>query len=114
MPYVIRDENGAIAKASTRAIPGAELLPHGDPALLNFIQARGVDPAVIEVALNELRRTDSDMARVVEDLITALLRKNVLKMTDFPKAVQDRVALRVRLRSQIAEAYDRATANKAP
>ncbi len=113
MPFIFRDpETKAITKATIRQVPGAEFLPHSNPELVAFMASRGVDTALIHTALDELKRTDMDMSRAVEDVITALLKKNILKMTDLPKAVQDRIALRVRMRVQIAEAYDRATASR--
>lgn len=109
MPYVIRDESGKVTKISVRAIPGAEILPHDHKDILGFMGDRGVPTDLISEALGELRRTDNEMSRAVEDVITALLKKNILKMTDLPKAVQDRIAFRVRMRMQIQEAYDRAS-----
>ncbi|MBI1272680.1 MAG: hypothetical protein GC131_01155 [Alphaproteobacteria bacterium] len=113
MPYIIRDKDGNITKASVRMIPNADFLPHTDAKLKAFVESRGVKLADIEGSLEELRRTDLDMSRAVEDVITALLKKNILKMTDLPKAVQDRIALRVKMRALIAEAYDRASDSKA-
>lgn len=113
MPYIFRDpESKAITKATIRQVPGAEFVPHSNPELLAFMASRGIDSALIQNSLDELKRTDMDMSRAVEDVITALLKKNILKMTDLPKAVQDRIALRVKMRVQIAEAYDRATATR--
>ncbi len=113
MPYVFRDAaTQAIAKASIRQVPGAEFLPHNHPELVEFMNNRGVDVTLVNTALDELRRTDLDMSRAVEDVITALLKKNILKMSDLPKAVQDRIALRVKMRVQIAEAYDRASTSR--
>ena len=60
-----------------------------------------------------MRRTDNEMARAVEDIIMVLLKKNVLKMSDMPKAVQDRMALRVKLRMLIQDVYDQASGSKA-
>ncbi len=88
-------------------------MPHNHPELLEFMSGRGVDVTQVNAALDELRRTDLDMSRAVEDVITALLKKNILKMSDFPKAVEDRIALRVKMRLQIADAYDRASSNRA-
>lgn len=114
MPYVFRDATThAISKASIRLVPGAEFLPHNHPELIEFMGNRGVDVTLVNTALDELRRTDMDMSRAVEDVITALLKKNILKMSDLPKAVQDRIALRVKMRVQIAEAYDRASSSRA-
>jgi hypothetical protein len=113
MPYIFRDEHGKVTKASARAIHGAELVPHNHPEVVEFLKSRGQDPKHIEEALTELRRTDVEMSRAIEDVIMALLKKNILKLTDMPKAVQDRMALRVKLRLQIQEVYDQASGAKA-
>lgn len=109
MPYVIRDDHGKVVKASARSIMGAELLPHNNPEIVEFLKTHGQDPKQVEDALGELRRTDAEMSRAVEDVIMALLKKNILKMTDMPKAVQDRMALRVKMRVLIQEIYDQAS-----
>jgi hypothetical protein len=109
MPYVLRDADGKVSKISARSLPGADILSHDHADVVAFMQARGVATDQIADALNELRRTDNEMSRAVEDVITALLKKNILKMTDLPKAVQDRIAFRVRMRLQIQDAYDRAS-----
>src|SRR5271154_5085263 len=113
MPYILRDEKGAIHKASARSMVSAELLPHSHPDVVAFLKSRGQDPKHVEEALAELRRTDNEMARAVEDVIMVLLKKNVLKMSDLPKAVQDRMALRVKMRVLIQDIYDQASGAKA-
>lgn len=112
MPYLLRDESGKVAKVSARALHGGDLVPHNHPEVVAFLQARGHDPKQIEEALSELRRTDMEMSRAVEDVIMVLLKKNVLKMSDLPKAVQDRMALRVKLRVTIQDIYDQASGAK--
>ncbi|MBI3419862.1 MAG: hypothetical protein HY053_07010, partial [Proteobacteria bacterium] len=97
------------AKVSARSIPGAAVLPHDHPDILKFLEARNISPSLVTEAIGELRRTDNEMSRAVEDIITALLKKNILKMNDLPKAVQDRIAHRVRMRIQIQDTYDRAS-----
>lgn len=109
MPYVIRDDQGSITKVSSFQVPGAQGMPSDHPELLDFLNNRGIDPGLVEGAIRELRRTDTEMSRAIEDLITALLKKNVLRMTDLPKAVQDRIAFRISLRMKIQQAYDRAS-----
>jgi len=109
MPYILRDPGGKVCRASVQSMHGAETVPYNHPDLEEFLRTNGQDPVKLEVTLNELRRTDGDMARAVEDVVMALLKKNVLKMTDLPKPVQDRMALRVRLRMSIQEALDKAS-----
>lgn len=109
MPYVLRNESGKISKVSVRALPSAELVPHDHPDVVQFLKDRNISPTLITEAITELRRTDSEMSRSVEDVITALLKKNILKINDLPKPVQDRIAHRVKMRIQIQDAYDRAS-----
>lgn len=109
MPFVLRSPDGKITRASLRPIHGAEFVPHGTPDLAAFLQQNNVNQSDVDAALEELKKSDGDIVRVIEDLITALLKKNVIKMTDFPKPVQDKLAERVRLRALIGEAYDRAS-----
>ena len=113
MPYILRDDSGKIIRASARSLHGGELVPHSNPEVIEFLKSRGQDPHVVEEALGELRKTDGEMARAVEDVIMVLLKKNVLKMTDLPKAVQDRMALRVKLRFTIQDIYDQASGSRA-
>jgi hypothetical protein len=110
MPYIQRDESGKIVKISTRGLTGAELVPHNHPEVLAFLRARGQDPGLVETALSELRRTDNEMARAIEDVVMILLKKNIIKMSDLPKPVQDRISFRVKMRVTIQDIYDQATA----
>jgi hypothetical protein len=113
MPFVLRDESGKISRASARALHGGEFLPHNHPDVVDFLNTRGHDPQVVDDALGELRRTDMEMSRAVEDVIMVLLKKNIMKLTDLPKAVQDRMELRVKMRLTIQNVYDQASAARA-
>jgi hypothetical protein len=109
MPYVIRDASGKINRASARPIIGAETVAYDNPDLQVFLREKGQDPNRVIEALNELRRTDTEMSRAVEDVVMALLKKNVLKLSDLPKPLQDRMSLRVKMRVMIQEVYDQAS-----
>ncbi len=112
MPFTLRDDTGKIIRISARSLHGGELLPHSHPDVVAFLNARGQDPKHVEEALAELRRTDMEMSRAVEDVIMVLLKKNVLKLTDLPKAVQDRMSLRVKMRVLIQDIYDQASGTR--
>ena len=109
MPYVLRNESGKINRASVRALAGGELLPHHHPEVVEFLKSHNQDPKAVESALADLRHSDGEMSRAVEDLIMVLLKKNVIKMTDLPHQVQDRMAARTKLRLRIEEAYEKAS-----
>jgi len=109
MPFILRDASGKVNRVSVRALVGAEAVPHHHPDVIEFLKERQQDPKQIEDALAELRTTDVEMTRAIEDLIMVLLKKNVIKMSDLPRQVQDRMALRVRLRAKIEDAYEKAS-----
>ncbi len=108
MPYIVRDSSGKIIRASVQTLPGAQVLPFDHPDLIAFLRDNGQDPARIEEALAELRRTDLDMSRAVEDVVMVLLKKNILKMNDLPKAVQDKMSYRLKLRLAIQDTLEQA------
>ena len=105
----IRDENGKILRASAKQIHGAEMVPYDYQELRAFLSNNGQNPQQIDEALSELRRTDAEMSRAVEDVVMALLKKGVLKLGDLPKPVQERMALRVKMRMLIQDTYDQAS-----
>jgi len=109
MPYIKRDAAGKITHATIQGIHGSEMVPYDHPDLIAFLRDNGQDPKKIDEALDELRRTDADMSRAIEDVVMALLKKNILKMTDLPKPVQERMAYRVKLRVMVQEIYDQAS-----
>lgn len=110
MPYLVRDREGKVTRISLQPVLGAVGVPFDNPDLRAFLEKNGQDPKKVDEHLAELRRTDNEMARAVEDLLMALLKKNLIKMTDLPKAVQDRMAFRVKLRMMIQESFDQASA----
>ena len=112
MPYVYRTD-GKISKISTRTLIGGEALPHNHPEVIDFLKHHGQDPAQVEQALNELSRTDGEMARAIEDVVIVLMKKNLFKMTDLPKPVQDRMSNRIKQRVMIQDIYDQASGTKA-
>ena len=61
-----------------------------------------VEADALASAKAELRESDSDMARIAEDLITALISKGVLAEADIPKSARDKMAKRSELRSKLA------------
>lgn len=113
MPYIIRNEAGEIVNATTQEIYGAEMVPYDHPDLLSFLMKNGQDPQDIVDSLNELRSSDAAMARAVEDVINALLKKSILKMIDLPKPVQNKMTQRIKLRLDIENTLHKATDNRA-
>jgi hypothetical protein len=88
---------------------GNESLSHSHPEILEFLMRHQQDPQEIVDALKKLQVSDGEMTRAIEDLIMLLLKKNVFKMSELPRAVADRIALRVKLRAKIEETYEKAS-----
>ncbi len=99
MPYVTRDQNGHIAAVhAIQNAEAAEKLAPGDPELVEFLGLTG-EPAGLQSALVT---SDLELVRVLEDLITVLIDKRIIMLTDLPKAAQQKLAHRYDLRSQLA------------
>ena len=100
MPYVTRDQNGRIAAVhATQSAEATEKLAPGDPDLLEFL-GRTSDPAGLQ---NALVVSDLALVRVLEDLITVLIDKRIIMLTDLPKAAQQKLARRYDMRSRLAD-----------
>lgn len=55
----------------------------------------------VESSLAQLRQSDQDMIRVLEDLITVLIRKGVVRITDLPEAAQSKLVGRSKARDAL-------------
>ncbi len=100
MPYVTRDQNGHIAAVhAIQSAEAAEKLAPGDPELVAFLGGIS-DSAGLQSALVT---SDLELVRVLEDLITVLIDKRIIMLTDLPKAAQQKLAHRYDLRSQMAD-----------
>ncbi|MCL2469984.1 MAG: hypothetical protein FWF24_07175 [Alphaproteobacteria bacterium] len=113
MPYITRDSEGNVVRIALQPVHGAENVSYDHPELRAFLKKNGQDPRVISATLAELRKTDLEMARTLEDLITALLKKNILKMTDLPTQTQERLTYRLHLRVMVQDAFNRAAEQNA-
>lgn len=97
MFYVQRDAQGQLVRVEAAAYAEATgTLPADD----HEVQAWFANEAV-EHSLNQLRHSDIEMIRVLDDLIQVLAIKGILRITDLPPAAQaklmDRTQARVAL-----------------
>lgn len=95
MPYVFRDEQGRIQHLQAEPSDHAsEYLAADDSDLLEYL-SRSKDTEAAKLALSD---TDSEFARVTEDLIHLLVRKQVILFTDLPEVVRRKLLLREQVR----------------
>jgi hypothetical protein len=80
MFYVLRDATGQIRSLHRDPVVGAQVLPEDHPEVRQFV---GMDAESQQFAA-----LDASFLRVLEDLIDALIRRNVLCITDLPMEAQ--------------------------
>lgn len=80
MFYVLRDATGQISSLHRDPVVGAQTLPEDHPEVRQFM---GVDSEHQQFAT-----LDASFLRVLEDVIDALIRRNVLCITDLPMEAQ--------------------------
>jgi hypothetical protein len=99
MPYVSRDANGnIIAIFRSPTDKAAEELAADDPEVVSFLSAPGSGEQALKW---ELFISDMAMGRLTEDLIDALIEKNVIAFTDLPEATQTKLLRRRKLREKL-------------
>lgn len=101
MPYVSRDENGAIISLKREA--DSEHITFLAPThieIVDFLTGSDVPEHTAKAALSE---SDQDFARATEDLIHLLIEKNMILFTDLPPEVQAKMSGREKLRSNLSD-----------
>jgi len=100
MPFVKRDESGKIDAVSiNESVDFAEFLDAESAELEVFLE--NARPSA-----DSLRESDSDLVRVLEDLIEMLTAKGVIMFTELPESAQQKILFRKRLRKDRTNALD--------
>jgi len=97
MFYVQRDAQGQLIRVEAAAYAEAtETLPADN----HEIQAWYANEAV-ENSLRQLKQSDFEMIRVLDDLIQVLTQKGVIRVTDLPAAAQAKLMDRTQAREAL-------------
>lgn len=89
MVFALRDAEGKVDRLfRTDSAGDGETLGIDHPDVLEFLEAEGFQ------AVGAWRRSDLDMARVLEDLVVTLLQKELISFTDLPLDAQRKLVLR--------------------
>ena len=94
MFYVQRDAEGGLVRVDAAPLEGGNAQAGADDL---EIQSWFANQSV-ESSLLQLRQTDPEMIRVLEDLIHVLMTKGVLRITDLPPAAQHKLVNRSQAR----------------
>ena len=97
MFYVQRDAQGSLVRVE--AEPYAEAT-ETLPASHHDIQAWFSDE-LVENSLKQLKQSDLEMIRVLDDLIQVLTSKGVIRVTDLPPAAQAKLMDRTQAREAL-------------
>jgi len=99
MPYISRNEKGEIVELHSSPIEqNDQWLEANNPEILAFMKGM----ATKEKVQTELTSTDSEMVRVVEDLIDMLMERQIFIFTELPEPVQAKLNARKQLREDIS------------
>ena len=98
--YEVRVVDGDGRLVCTATAPG-EFMAKDGMTLHSVPVQVDEEPSEADLAKSKLASTDAGMARVVEDLIAALVGKGVIEETDLPDSAQAKLTERTTLRQQI-------------
>ena len=97
MFYVQRDQHNALVRVEAQAYAEAtETLPADHHEILAWFA-----DDEIEVSLKQLKSSDLEMIRVLDDLIQVLTSKGVIRITDLPPAAQAKFLERTQARAAL-------------
>ena len=95
MPYVHRTALGEIDSLHRQPLPGAtEFLDNDHPEVQRFVGGNAA-------SADNFNQLDADFIRVLEDVIDALIMKNVITITDLPAQAQAKLFARKSLRDRL-------------
>lgn len=98
MFYVQRDAQGALIRVEAAAfIESTDTLPADHLEIQTWFANEEA-----EVSLKQLKQSDAEMIRVLEDLIHVLIQKGVINLTDLPVAAQTKLKGRHNARESLS------------
>lgn len=99
--YVKRNSQGEVIALSSELREGYELIT-ADEAMDVF---KRIYPEAIKMQVtHELHHTDTQMIRVIEDLIELLIDKHIIQLTELPRAAQQKIFNRKKIRRLLSDA----------
>ncbi|PVZ15297.1 MULTISPECIES: tryptophan synthase subunit beta [unclassified Pseudomonas] len=103
MFYVQRDEHGKLSRVEAEAFAEAtDTLPADNVEIQEWFTSQ-----TAVRSLEQLRQSDLEMIRVLDDLIQLLVEKGVITVTDLPQAALAKLTGRTQARESLGSASAR-------
>lgn len=96
MIYIERNASGEIDNIEFTPAKNREEISLHDPELTEFIKNSTDSEAIMQSVLGRL---DLDMVRVIEDLIDILIERDLIRFTDLPEPVQNKLLFKRKMRN---------------
>jgi hypothetical protein len=97
MFYVERNGDGQLVRVQPTEFPG-----YTETLAADHLDIQGwFSSEAVETSLKQLRQSDLDMVRVLDDLIQLLTSKGVIRITDLPPAAQAKLLDRTQAREAL-------------
>lgn len=96
MIYVERNLDGHIINVELTSGINREEISVGDSELIEFIKQ---SPSCEELTNLILHRLDLDMVRVIEDLLDIMIERDLIRFTDLPLPVQEKLMFKRKIRT---------------
>lgn len=110
MFYAKRDEQGQVVSLHRQPEGDAqEILASDHPDVLAFFGQGPSQPT----PRHSFERMDTDLIRVIEDLVNVLIAKNLIDLSDLPAEAQAKLLLRKGFRERLAQQRLRAAGGRA-
>ncbi|WP_019557818.1 hypothetical protein [Thiomicrorhabdus arctica] len=96
MIYIERNALGEIDNIEFTPAKNREEISLHDPQLTEFIKKSADSEAIMQSVLDRL---DLDMVRVIEDLIDIMIERDLIRFTDLPQPVQNKLLFKRKIRN---------------
>lgn len=98
MVYVQRDDNGRLLRVEHQPFEGMnDTLAVESEELRDWLKAR----EEVKARLDSLRSSDLELVRVLEDVVSVLVERGVIRYTDLPEAARVKLDQRAVARAEI-------------
>ncbi len=102
MIYIERNSSGEIDNIEFAPAKNREEISLHDPQLTEFIKNSADSEAIVQSVLDRL---DLDMVRVIEDLIDIMIDRDLMRFTDLPEPVQNKLLFKRKMRNMGNETF---------